>query len=86
MKKLKQIVQPGMDILSIDYLMLFSMGNLLSRFESTEITIYNCVQMDYLNYELHLRAWKLFKLNFKNLIPIYNEFLLILIKLQTGGI
>lgn len=86
MKKLKQIVQPGMDILSTDYLMLFSMGSLLSLFESTEITIYNCVQMDYLNYELHLRAWKWFKWSFKNLIPIYNEFILILIKLQTDGI
>lgn len=56
MKKPKQIAQPGMDILSIDYFMLLFMANLLSLFESTEIAIYNCILTDDLKYELCLGA------------------------------
>lgn len=55
-EKPKQRVQPGMDILSIDYFILLSMANLLTLFEGTENGIYNYIVICDLNYALHLIA------------------------------
>lgn len=56
MEKPKQRVQPGMDILSIDYFIVLSMANLLTLFEGTQNGVYNYIIICDLNYALYLIA------------------------------